>query len=99
MGFGIRTAGHAARIARIADAAVVGSAFCEAVADGIDEETGPTQACVENVAGPVPRVLRGGQERPRMNWLSNLSLPKIRDLVGKTQTQETLWDKCPSCDR
>ena len=34
-----------------------------------------------------------------MNWLSNLSLPKIRDLVGKTQTQETLWDKCPSCDQ
>lgn len=34
-----------------------------------------------------------------MNWLSNLNVPKIRDLVGKTQTEETLWDKCPSCDQ
>ncbi len=34
-----------------------------------------------------------------MNWLSNLTLPKIRDLVGKTQTEETLWDKCPDCDQ
>lgn len=34
-----------------------------------------------------------------MNWLSNLTLPKIRDLVGRTPSEETLWDKCPSCDQ
>ena len=34
-----------------------------------------------------------------MNWLSNLTLPKIRGLVGRTPSEETLWDKCPSCDQ
>ena len=34
-----------------------------------------------------------------MSWLSNLSLPKIRDLVRKTETPETLWDKCPDCEQ
>ena len=34
-----------------------------------------------------------------MSWLSNLSLPKIRDLVRKTETPETLWDKCPECEQ
>ena len=34
-----------------------------------------------------------------MSWLSNLSLPKIRDLVGRPQSTENLWDKCPSCEQ
>ncbi|MBN34767.1 MAG: acetyl-CoA carboxylase carboxyl transferase subunit beta [Rhodospirillaceae bacterium] len=34
-----------------------------------------------------------------MSWLSNLSLPKIRDLVRKPETPESLWDKCPSCEQ
>jgi len=34
-----------------------------------------------------------------MSWLSNLSLPKIRDLVRKSETPENLWDKCPSCEQ
>ncbi|MBC6440798.1 MAG: acetyl-CoA carboxylase carboxyltransferase subunit beta [Rhodospirillales bacterium] len=34
-----------------------------------------------------------------MSWLSDLALPKIRDLVRKTQTAETLWDKCPNCEQ
>ncbi|MEM7121048.1 MAG: acetyl-CoA carboxylase, carboxyltransferase subunit beta [Pseudomonadota bacterium] len=34
-----------------------------------------------------------------MSWLSNLSLPKIRDLVRKTDTPENLWDKCPQCEQ
>lgn len=49
VGFGIRNARQAADVARIADAAVVGSAFCQAVADRIDEKTGPGGACVDNV--------------------------------------------------
>ncbi len=34
-----------------------------------------------------------------MSWLSNLSLPKIRDLVRKTPSPDNLWSKCPSCER
>ncbi len=34
-----------------------------------------------------------------MSWLTNLSLPKIRDLVRKPQSPENLWDKCPSCEQ
>lgn len=34
-----------------------------------------------------------------MSWLSNLSLPKIRDLVGKGRAPDNLWSKCPSCER
>ncbi len=34
-----------------------------------------------------------------MSWLTNLSLPKIRDLVRKPQSQDNLWDKCPSCEQ
>ena len=34
-----------------------------------------------------------------MSWLSNLSLPKIRDLVRKSEKPENLWDKCPDCEQ
>ncbi len=34
-----------------------------------------------------------------MSWLTNLSLPKIRDLVRKPQSPDNLWDKCPSCEQ
>lgn len=34
-----------------------------------------------------------------MSWLTNLSLPKIRDLVRKTEAPESLWDKCPECEQ
>ena len=34
-----------------------------------------------------------------MSWLSDFALPKIRDLVRKTQTEETLWTKCQGCER
>ena len=47
VGFGIRNGEQAAGIARIADAVVVGSAFCEAVADGLDDGEG-TDGCVDN---------------------------------------------------
>ena len=30
-----------------------------------------------------------------MSWLTDLALPKIRDLVRKTETPDNLWDKCP----
>ena len=47
VGFGIRNGEQAAGIARIADAVVVGSAFCQAVADGLDDGKG-TDGCVDN---------------------------------------------------
>lgn len=47
VGFGIRNGEQAAGIARIADAVVVGSAFCQAVADGIDDGKG-TDTSVDN---------------------------------------------------
>ncbi len=47
VGFGIRNGAQAAGIARIADAVVVGSAFCQAVADGLDDGKG-TDRCVDN---------------------------------------------------
>ncbi len=59
VGFGIRTAAQAAEVARTADAAVVGSAFCQAVADGIDGDAGPTAACVDNVLGLCRSLARG----------------------------------------
>ena len=34
-----------------------------------------------------------------MSWLTDLALPKIRDLVRKTETPDNLWDKCPSCEQ
>lgn len=41
VGFGIRTAAQAAEVARFADAAVVGSAIVDIIADGIDDDNRP----------------------------------------------------------
>jgi tryptophan synthase alpha chain len=62
VGFGIRTPEQAAEIARVADAAVVGSAFCQAVADGLDEEGNGTRACVDNVLGLARSLASGVRE-------------------------------------
>ncbi len=59
VGFGIATAEQAAAVARVADAAVVGSAFCRAVADGLDGDGDGTRACVDNVLG-LARELAAG---------------------------------------
>ncbi len=59
VGFGIKNAEQAAEIARVADAVVVGSAFCQAVADGLDDDGKGTRACVENVLG-LARELAAG---------------------------------------
>ena len=59
VGFGIRTARQAVEVARIADAAVVGTAFCQVIADGIDEEAGPTEACIDNVLALCRTLSRG----------------------------------------
>ena len=59
VGFGIRTPGQAAGIARVADAAVVGSAFCQTVADSLDDQGRVGTDCVGNVLA-LARALSDG---------------------------------------
>jgi tryptophan synthase alpha chain len=59
VGFGIRTPEQAADIARVADAAVVGSAFCQTVADSLDEKGRAKPDCVANVLA-LARALGDG---------------------------------------
>jgi tryptophan synthase alpha chain len=64
VGFGIRTREQAAAIARVADAAVVGSAFCKTVADSLDEKGKAKPDCVANVlalAGALGEGVRGAR--------------------------------------
>jgi acetyl-CoA carboxylase carboxyl transferase subunit beta len=37
----------------------------------------------------------GGEEAPRMNWISNVVRPKIRNYFARRETPENLWIKCP----
>ena len=53
VGFGIRTPDQAAVVSRIADAAVVGSALVQAVADGLDDDGAPRPGLVEGVLDRV----------------------------------------------
>ena len=64
VGFGIRTPQQAAAVARIADAAVVGSALVERVADNLDEAGRAKPGLVEAVLGDV-RVLAAGVHAAR----------------------------------
>jgi tryptophan synthase alpha chain len=59
VGFGIKTPQAAARIANIADAAVVGSAIVSRIADGLDEEGRAKPGLAEQVAGFVAELARG----------------------------------------
>jgi tryptophan synthase alpha chain len=59
VGFGIKTPDQAADVARAADAAVVGTAFCQSVADGLGPEGEPDRACVENVLGLARQLAAG----------------------------------------
>jgi len=59
VGFGIKTPEQAADIARVADAVVVGTAFCQGVADGLDDAGKGTRACVDNVLGLAGELAAG----------------------------------------
>lgn len=59
VGFGIRTPEQAADIARVADAAVVGTAFCKAVEDNLDADGNGTQACVDSVLNLARELAHG----------------------------------------
>ena len=58
VGFGIRNGEQAAGVARIADAVAVGSAFCQAVADGLDNGKG-TDAPIDNVLALCEAISHG----------------------------------------
>ncbi len=62
VGFGIKTPDDAADVARVADAAVVGSAFCQEVADGFTADGSPSQACVDGVLDLTRALAKGVRE-------------------------------------
>jgi tryptophan synthase alpha chain len=64
VGFGIRTPAQAADVARVADAAVVGSALVERVAAGLDADGRATPALAPSVLAAV-RALSDGVRRAR----------------------------------
>jgi tryptophan synthase alpha chain len=59
VGFGIKTPDQAAAVARAADAAVVGTAFCQEVAKGLGLDGAPAQGCVDNVLELARRLAKG----------------------------------------
>ena len=59
VGFGIKTPEHAAEVARVADAAVVGSALISAIEDGLDADGGVTSACRDNALALVRALGKG----------------------------------------
>jgi len=62
VGFGIKTPDDAAEVARVADAAVVGSALVSALASSLDGESKATGKTAEAVLGLVRRLSRGVKE-------------------------------------
>ena len=59
VGFGIKTPEQAAEVARVADAAVVGTAIVQMVADHLDAAGRPKPGCAEAVLGLVRRLADG----------------------------------------
>ena len=59
VGFGIRTPEHAAAVARVADAAVVGSALVDRVKANLDEARRPGSGLVDDVLGLVGDLATG----------------------------------------
>ncbi|MEK7244921.1 MAG: tryptophan synthase subunit alpha [Pseudomonadota bacterium] len=59
VGFGIKTPKQAAEIARVADAAVVGSALINVIADGLDKSDKAKKGLGGRVLGLVKRLARG----------------------------------------
>ena len=101
VGFGIREPEQAAGIARIADAAVVGSALVDLLATHLDGQgrARPELVACRACQGACPR--RGRSGRPGMSWLTDYVRPKIRALYtrDKAEMPENLWQQCASCER
>jgi tryptophan synthase alpha subunit len=104
VGFGIRNPEQAAAIARFADAAVVGSALVDRVAQKLDAHGQPDGRYGGACARARAQARRWHSQRaPRlaeavvMSWLTNFVRPKIQALVRKAEVPDNLWDKCPNC--
>ena len=69
VGFGIKTPDQAAEVARVADAAVVGSALITAIEEGLDAAGGVTPACRDNALALV-RALGTGVRQARQEGSS-----------------------------
>ena len=69
VGFGIKTPAQAAEVARVADAAVVGSALITAIEQGLDAEGGATPACRDDALALV-RALGAGVRQARQEAAS-----------------------------
>ena len=101
VGFGIRNAAQAAAVAKVADAAVVGSALVGRIADP-SRRRRPRQAepagarCSGLVRELAATACDGARSRgvTRMSWLTNFVRPKLQALVRKTEEPDNLWDKC-----
>ena len=59
VGFGIKTPEQAAEVARVADAAVVGSALVTAIEEGLDGDGSATPACRDNALALVRALGKG----------------------------------------
>jgi tryptophan synthase alpha chain len=66
VGFGVKTAEHAAAIAAVADGVVVGSALVEAVRQSLDKDMKATDATVPAVSELVSRLAAGVREARRV---------------------------------
>ena len=62
VGFGIKTPDQAAEVARVADAAVVGSALVTAIEEGLDADGKVTPACRDNALALVRALGKGVRE-------------------------------------
>ena len=101
VGFGIREPEQAAEIARIADAAVVGSALVDLLAGHLDAQGRATPGLVPAVHAKVRALAEAVRGARAMSWLTDYVRPKIRALYtrDKPEMPENLWQQCASCER
>ena len=104
VGFGIRTPAQAAAIAKVADAAVIGSALVSHIADALDIRGRARQGLAASLLGQVGELaaaVRNARNGPDMNWLTDYVRPKIKALVrsNRPEVPENLWVHCPGCER
>ena len=97
VGFGIKTPEQAAAVARVADAAVVGSALVSRIAD-CSANNGAAEAVLGLVRQLTRRAAHVGYSDP-MNWLTNFVRPKLQALTRKPGPPDNLWEKCAKCEQ
>ena len=98
VGFGIKTPDQAAEVARVADAAVVGSALVSAIEDGVGRERRGDNRLPRQRARAGARARRGRARGAAggciVSWLDRFSRPKVSGLFRKPDIPQDLWEKC-----